>query len=243
MAQGERLTHGSGEPQATQLQEKLKTLDARWQRMEDTLNAREAKLQETLNTVQQLEANLSKLRRWLARMEHKLAVPIKYQNPDLPEIQSKLEGQKELQKDIEKHSAGVGSVLNLCEVLLRDPDACPTETEKRAIEQAMGSLDKRWSNICQQVSNRKQSIDATWDLWQQFHDGHLLLDDWLKDIEKQCKDPNTQHVTVQQARVELKKFEVRTSDTLIHFHQSALLTVTKQRISNFIECQGFLFCL
>ncbi len=154
--QGEQLMHGSTNPQAEELDNKVKTLVNKWQHMEDTINSREAKLQETLNTVQQLEVNLSKLRKWLAQMEHKLAVPIKYENPDLAEIQKKLDEQKELQKDIERHSAGVGSVLNLCEVLLRDPDACPTQTEKQAIEQAMSSLDKRWSNICLQASARKQ---------------------------------------------------------------------------------------
>ena len=154
--QGQYLMHGSGDPQARDIDSKLQILSNKWQHMEDTISSREAKLQETLNTVQQLEANLSKLRKWLAQMEHKLSVPIKYKNPDLPEIQSKMDEQKELQKDIERHSAGVASVLNLCEVLLRDPDACPTETEQQAIEQAMSSLDKRWSNICNQASTRKQ---------------------------------------------------------------------------------------
>ena len=51
-------------------------------------------------------------------------------------------------------------MLNLCEVLLRDPDACPTETECQAIEQAMTSLDKRWSNICTQSTQRKQRYVA-----------------------------------------------------------------------------------
>ena len=55
---------------------------------------------------------------------------------------------QEIQKDIEHHSAGVGSVLNLCEVLLHDTDACPSEKEFDALQNAMKSLDKRWKNIC-----------------------------------------------------------------------------------------------
>ena len=62
---------------------------------------------------------------------------------------------QELQKDIEKHSAGVASVLNLCEVLLRDRDACPTDIECAAIEQAMKSLDRRWKNICALAMERR----------------------------------------------------------------------------------------
>ena len=55
---------------------------------------------------------------------------------------------QELQRDIEQHGSGVASVLNLCEVLLRDSDACPTVMETTAIEQACDSLGRRWRNIC-----------------------------------------------------------------------------------------------
>lgn len=55
---------------------------------------------------------------------------------------------KELQRDIEKHSTGVASVLNLCEVLLHDCDACATDTECDSIQQATRSLDRRWRSIC-----------------------------------------------------------------------------------------------
>ena len=47
----------------------------------------------------------------------------------------------------ENHTAGVNAVLNLCDVLLSDRDACPTATETRAIEQARDSLRTRWGNI------------------------------------------------------------------------------------------------
>lgn len=55
---------------------------------------------------------------------------------------------QELQRDIEKHSTGVASVLNLCEVLLHDCDACATDAECDSIQQATRSLDRRWRSIC-----------------------------------------------------------------------------------------------
>ena len=61
------------------------------------------------------------------------------------------------------------------------------------------------------------SIDATWESWQQFHDDHLILDDWLKDIERQCKDPKTDFVTFYQAREELQKFEVPSAYAILLF--------------------------
>ena len=62
---------------------------------------------------------------------------------------------QDLQRDIDRHSTGVASVLNLCEVLPHDTDACPTEVERLAIENAKTSLDKRWRNICNMSMDRR----------------------------------------------------------------------------------------
>lgn len=62
---------------------------------------------------------------------------------------------QDLQRDIEKHSTGVASVLNLCEVLLHDCDACATETECESIQQATRGLDRRWRNICAVAMERR----------------------------------------------------------------------------------------
>ncbi|CAB1340090.1 unnamed protein product, partial [Coregonus sp. 'balchen'] len=69
------------------------------------------------------------LRSWLAHIETELSRPLVYDTCDAQEIQRKLNQQQDIQRDIEKHSTGVASVLNLCEVLLHDCDACSTETE------------------------------------------------------------------------------------------------------------------
>lgn len=62
---------------------------------------------------------------------------------------------QELQRDIEKHSTGVASVLNLCEVLLHDCDACATDAECDSIQQATRNLDRRWRNICAMSMERR----------------------------------------------------------------------------------------
>lgn len=62
---------------------------------------------------------------------------------------------QDLQRDIEKHSTGVASVLNLCEVLLHDCDACATESECESIQQATRGLDRRWRNICAVAMERR----------------------------------------------------------------------------------------
>lgn len=45
-------------------------------------------------------------------------------------------------------------MLNLCEVLLHDSDACPTEVEFTDLQTAMKNLDRRWKRICQICPDR-----------------------------------------------------------------------------------------
>lgn len=51
---------------------------------------------------------------------------------------------------------GVSSVVNLCDVLSRDCDACPTAAETAAVTAARTSLEKRWKNVCDLCLQRKQ---------------------------------------------------------------------------------------
>ncbi|XP_023011209.2 nesprin-1 isoform X7 [Maylandia zebra] len=169
--------------------------------------SRVKKLRETLVAVQQLDKNMSSLRSWLAHIETELSKPIVYTTCDDQEIQRKLNQQQELQRDIEKHSTGVASVLNLCEVLLHDCDACSTETECDSIQQATRGLDRRWRNICAMSMERRLKIEETWRLWQKFLDDYSRFEDWLKTSEKTAALPNSSGVLYTVAKEELKKFE------------------------------------
>ncbi|XP_032882056.1 nesprin-1 isoform X13 [Amblyraja radiata] len=165
------------------------------------------KLKETLVAVQQLDKNMSSLRSWLAQIETELSRPIVYESCDSHEIQQKLTEQQELQRDIEKHSTGVASVLNLCEVLLHDCDACSTETECDSIQQATRNLDRRWRNICAMSMERRLKIEETWRLWQKFLDDYTRFEDWLETSERTAAMPNSSEVLYTVAKEELKKFE------------------------------------
>ncbi|XP_069462898.1 nesprin-1 isoform X17 [Ambystoma mexicanum] len=169
--------------------------------------SRVKKLKETLVAVQQLDKNMSSLKSWLAHIESELSKPIVYDTSDSEEIQRKLNEQQELQRDIEKHSTGVASVLNLCEVLLHDCDACATETECDSIQQATRSLDRRWRNICAMSMERRLKIEETWRLWQKFLDDYSRFEDWLKVSERTAAFPCSSGVLYTVAKEELKKFE------------------------------------
>ncbi|XP_031731325.1 nesprin-1 isoform X8 [Anarrhichthys ocellatus] len=204
---GARLARSSQDSKAAEIQHKLSKVSERWQHLLDLIAARVKKLRETLVAVQQLDKNMSSLRSWLAHIETELSRPIVYDNCDDQEIQRKLNQQQELQRDIEKHSTGVASVLNLCEVLLHDCDACSTETECDSIQQATRGLDRRWRNICAMSMERRLKIEETWRLWQRFLDDYSRFEDWLKTSERTAALPNSSGVLYTVAKEELKKFE------------------------------------
>ncbi|XP_022415225.1 nesprin-1 isoform X17 [Delphinapterus leucas] len=204
---GERLARASHESKASEIEYKLGKINDRWQHLLDLMAARVKKLKETLVAVQQLDKNMSSLRTWLAHIESELAKPIVYDSCDSEEIQKKLNKQQELQRDIEKHSTGVASVLNLCEVLLHDCDACATDAECGSIQQATRNLDRRWRNICAVSMERRLKIEETWRLWQKFLDDFSRFEDWLKCSERVAAFPSSSGVLYTVAKDELKKFE------------------------------------
>ncbi|XP_057678025.1 nesprin-1 isoform X5 [Corythoichthys intestinalis] len=204
---GQRLARASQDGKAADIEHKLSKVSERWTHLLDLIAARVKKLRETLVAVQHLEKNMSSLRSWLSHIETELSRPIVYDTCDEQEIHRKLNQQQELQKDIERHSTGVASVLNLCEVLLHDCDACSTETECDSIQQATRGLDRRWRNICAMSMERRLKIEETWRLWQKFLDDYSRFEEWLKTSERTAAMPNSSGVLYTVAKEELKKFE------------------------------------
>ncbi|XP_056332552.1 nesprin-1-like isoform X5 [Danio aesculapii] len=223
---GERLARASHETKASDIEHKLSKVNERWQHLLDLIGARVKKLRETLVAVQQLDKNMNSLRSWLAHIETELSRPIVYDTCDYQEIQRKLDLQQELQRDIEKHSTGVASVLNLCEVLLHDCDACATDAECDSIQQATRSLDRRWRSICAMSMERRLRIEETWRLWQKFLDDFSHFEEWLMLSEKTAALPNSSGVLYTIAKEELKKFE--TFQRHVHESLTQLELINKQ---------------
>ncbi|XP_019623175.1 PREDICTED: nesprin-1-like isoform X2 [Branchiostoma belcheri] len=204
---GQQLLKAGNEARATEIEYKLAKMQDRWQHLTDLKCARIKKLKETLTAVQQLENNMNSLRSWLSEIEQVLSHPVVYESCDATEIQRKLQEQQELQKDIEKHSTGVASVLNLCEVLLHDCDACATDAECESIQLATRTLDRRWRNICALSMERRLRIEETWRLWQKFQEDYQRFEHWLQESERTAAYPNSGHVTYTVMKEEVKKYE------------------------------------
>ncbi|KAM9294370.1 nesprin-2 [Gastrophryne carolinensis] len=223
---GDQLIDASNKARSTEIENKLNKVNDRWKHLFDVIGSRVKKLKETLVIIQQLDKNMSNLRTWLARIESELSKPVIYSICDDQEINRKLEEQKDLQKDIELHSAGVASVLNICERLLHDTDACASETECDSIQQTTRSLDKRWRNICTMSMERRLRIEETWRLWQKFLEDYSKFDDWLKEAEAMAASPGSSDVLYTKAKEEQKKFEA--FQRQIHERLTHLELINKQ---------------
>ncbi|KAM9778675.1 nesprin-2a isoform 1-T4 [Syngnathus typhle] len=205
---GEQLLLASDEAKQTQVCGSLQEVNQRWHNLFSHIEARVTKLKETLLRVQQLDKNMSNLRSWLSRVEAELSRPITYSVCHHQEIQRRLAEQQELQRDIEQHTEGVTSVLNLCDLLLRDEDAAGIgDVESDSLQETSHSLDQRWRTIRAMALDRRLRIEETWRLWCKFLEDYSQFEDWLKMAEKSAANPNTGDVLYTVAKEELKKFE------------------------------------
>ncbi|XP_029453986.1 nesprin-2 isoform X2 [Rhinatrema bivittatum] len=223
---GDQLIKVSNATKSTEIENKLNKINDRWQHLFDVIGSRVKKLKETLVHIQQLDKDMSNLRTWLARIESELSKPVVYDICDDKEIKKKLAEQQDLQQDIEQHSAGVASVLHICEGLLNDSDACANETECDSIQQTTRSLDRRWRSICTMSMQRRMKIEETWQLWQKFLDDYSRFEDWLNAAERTAASPNSAEVLYTNAKEELKKFEA--FQRQIHERLTQLELINKQ---------------
>ncbi|XP_067239734.1 nesprin-2-like isoform X8 [Chanodichthys erythropterus] len=204
---GEQLLLASDKAKEAEIHGALRDVNDRWQHLFDHIEARVKKLTETLVTVQQLDKNMNNLRSWLTRIEAELAKPIHYSICHRDEIQKRLAEQQDLQRDIEQHTERVASVLTLCDVLLRDEDACSSDGENDSIQHTTQRLDQRWRNICSMSLERRLRIEETWRLWCKFQEDYSSFEDWLNVAECSAAEPNSSDVLYTDAKEELQKYE------------------------------------
>ncbi|KAK6181522.1 hypothetical protein SNE40_009358 [Patella caerulea] len=206
MDEGRSLMSVSSDIRSSDIENRTERLENKWQHLRHVVSFRERKLNETVLAVKQLDNSMKNLGKWLTNMEQELNAPIIYDKCDIGEIQKHLEHQQGLQRDIEKHSAGVASVLNLCQVLLHDTDACPTEVAFNTLQTTMESLERRWINICQQSPQKRTRIDETWKIWEKFRHDTELFTEWLDRTETEVKRREANPMTLS-SKDEINKYE------------------------------------
>ncbi|CAH1261382.1 AKAP6 [Branchiostoma lanceolatum] len=98
-----------------------------------------------------LEASIEHLQAWLSDMEAKMFVNDIYNISGVEDLEVRLKQHEALQLDIEAHAPSIASVLELCEKLEDDCQACRTFEEKEALQLAAINLERRWDAICMQA--------------------------------------------------------------------------------------------
>ncbi|XP_078672720.1 uncharacterized protein LOC144911996 isoform X1 [Branchiostoma floridae x Branchiostoma belcheri] len=98
-----------------------------------------------------LEASIEHLQAWLSDMEAKMFVNDIYNISGVEDLEVRLKQHQALQVDIEAHAPSIASVLELCEKLEDDCNACRTYEEKEALQLAAINLERRWDAICMQA--------------------------------------------------------------------------------------------
>ncbi|CAG5123827.1 unnamed protein product [Candidula unifasciata] len=164
LLQGRQLIMISCESQSSDIELKLLLLEDKWHKLKDILVARQHKLQETVSVRRQLKINLKNLNLWLSFVENQQTTRTSFIKCGLDQSEKKFKESQELQLDIQHHSTDVSSVLNLCTVLLRNPDVCSTKTECITLQHTMNNLVKRWQNVCTvtlQRINRSPNMSST----------------------------------------------------------------------------------
>lgn len=204
---GQKLLKISKENQISNIQCRIEKTKDKWKHLSNTMIFRKRKLEETVLAVRQLDTSMANLRKWLSDIEHELSTPLYFMKTEEIEFKTKLGHQKDLQRDIEHHSLGVGSVLNLCEVLLHDSDACPSEVEFTDLQTAMKNLDRRWKHICQICPERSLWIKETWITLESLKEDCTFFENWLINIKLEIDSSASDQMNTNFSKEEIQHFE------------------------------------
>lgn len=170
------------------IQARTDEVSARWERLESIGRSRVSKIHELMQTILQLEERIAQIRAWLNQIELQLAKPLIFEACTKDVIDRKLQEHDKLKKSIENESGNIGEVLNLCELLLGDPEVNKAHFSTENIAAAVQNLEKRWKIVCGQSAERKRKISFIWKLLQEVLKLSSDQEQWLVEKEQHLKD-------------------------------------------------------
>ncbi|CAH1990103.1 unnamed protein product [Acanthoscelides obtectus] len=160
----------------------------RWERLENLAKSRFNKINDMMQTIWQLEERIAQIRAWLTQIELQLAKPLIFEAATKEVIDRKIQDHDKLKKSIERESGNIGEVLNLCELLLSDPDVLKAHFSTDNVTHAVQNLEKRWKVVCGQSAERKRKISFIWKLLQEVLKLSTDHEQWINDREQQLKN-------------------------------------------------------
>lgn len=216
ISEGEELISCSNEDQAVDLKEKVETIETTWKHIHDKCNSRKQKLQDIVTTINKAEVTLAELKEWLFLIEKKLSSPVVFQNSSKKEIDRLLEAEEEVRKEIEKQSGTISSVLNLCDMVIRDCTEFDANGDTDSLQEAHHNLERRWGEICTRSAERKVFIQKTWKMWQELVEVNTSFVNWLTVMESRVSSLSTSSTLIPYSNIEERVARVHELQPLIH---------------------------
>lgn len=216
ISEGEELLSCSTEDQASDLKNKMQNIEATWKHIHDKCTNRKQKLQDIVTTINKAEVTLAELKEWLFLIEKKLSSPVVFQNSSKKEIDRLLEAEEEVRKEIEKQSGTISSVLNLCDMVIRDCTEFDANGDTDSLQEAHHNLERRWGDICTRSAERKVFIQKTWKMWQELIAVNTAFETWLTSMESRMSNITASSTMVTYASLEERIAQVHELQPLIH---------------------------
>lgn len=167
------------------LVKKVEDIQDSWARLQNLGKTKANKLHDIIQTMSQLDIRIAEIRAWLYQIESQLAVPLVFESCTKDVIDRKLQEHDKLKKSIEKESANVAEVFNLCELLLNDVDTWKVHFNTENITSAIDGLERRWKTVCGISAERKRRITSVWSLLQEVLRLGTQQEEWVKTQEEQ----------------------------------------------------------
>lgn len=180
-----------------------------WTKLQNLGKTKANKLHDIIQTMSQLEIRIAEIRAWLYQIESQLAVPLVIESCTKDVIDRKLQEHDKLKKSIEKESANVAEVLNLCELLVNDVDTWKLHFNTENITSSIDGLDRRWKTVCGISAERKRQITSVWSLLQELLRLGSQQEEWIKMQEEQLQqiESNIGKNTQQQIQDDIYRIE------------------------------------
>ncbi|CAG9835633.1 unnamed protein product [Diabrotica balteata] len=192
-----------------------------WDRLDQIGKSRFNKINDLMQTIFQLEERIAEIRAWLTQIEIQLAKPLVFEGCTQEVIDRKLQEHDKLKKSIENKSGNISEVLNLCDLVLNDPDINKANFSTENISNAVVNIEKRWKIVCGQSAERKRKINLIWKLLQEVTKLSERDERWVSEKEKALNNLDKPTSSLGKDEIQKLIYEVETEIKDIESHEPA----------------------
>ncbi|XP_073918838.1 dystrophin isoform X9 [Castor canadensis] len=185
-ATGEEIIQQSSKTDANILQEKLGSLNLRWQEVCKQLAERKKRLEEQKNILSEFQRDLNEFVLWLEEADNIASIPLELRNEQ--QLKEKLEQVKLLTEELPLRQGILKQLNETGRTALVSAPISPEEQDK--LENKLKQTNLQWIKVSRALPEKQVEVEAHIKDLGQFEDqlDHLLL--WLSPIRNQLENHN-----------------------------------------------------